>query len=135
VLRYNGTTGACIDVFTRNGPPIDSAFAGRVFGPDGHSYANRFHEDRVERYDGTTGAFLDTFVAPGSGGLNTPDTLTFGPAGHLYVASQDSGAVLRLTARQAPSSMSSRPSQGFFLQGSCLLQTQAVKEEPRAVRL
>jgi DNA-binding beta-propeller fold protein YncE len=95
ILRFNGTTGAFMNVFNSGGPPLDSAFAGLVFGPDGHLYASRYHADTIERYNGTTGAFIDTFVPAGSGGLNTPDYLTFGPDGNLYVASLSTGNILR----------------------------------------
>jgi len=95
ILRFSGTTGTFMGVFNSGGPPLDSAFAGLVFGPDGHLYASRYHADLIERYNGTTGAFIDTFVSAGSGGLNTPDYLTFGPDGNLYVASLSTGNILR----------------------------------------
>lgn len=95
ILRFNGTTGDFMDVFNSGGPPLDSAFAGLVFGPDGHFYASRYHVDTIERYNGTTGVFIDTFVPAGSGGLTTPDYLTFGPDGNLYVASLGTGDILR----------------------------------------
>jgi len=90
VLRFNGTTGAFMDVFTSGAPHLDAAFAGLAFGPDGNLYASRFHGDRVERYNGTTGVFIDNFVKVGSGRLTTADYLTFGPDGNLYVTSVDS---------------------------------------------
>ena len=95
ILRFNGTTGAFMDVFVTGAPFLDAAFAGLAFGPDGNLYASRFHGYLVERYNGTTGVFIDTFVSPGSGGLNTADELAFGPDGNLYVDSLGSNKILR----------------------------------------
>jgi Concanavalin A-like lectin/glucanases superfamily len=95
VLRFDGTTGQFIDVFSHGGTPIDVAITGLTFGSDGNLYACRWSENLVERYDGTTGAFIDDFVTAGSGGLLTADYLIFGPDGNLYVAGQGSGSILR----------------------------------------
>ena len=93
VLRYDGVTGASIDVFATaemHGP------AGIAVGRDGHLYVSSRLDDRVLRYDGTTGAFMGAFVEAGSGGLDEPTGLAFGPDGHLYVSSfgEQPGAAL-----------------------------------------
>jgi len=95
VLRYNGTTGAFIDVFV-------SAFSGGlngpqdpVFGPDGNLYVVSGFTKEVLRYFGTTGAFINVFVSVGSGGLNTPEGLVFGSDGNLYVGGLNTDDVLR----------------------------------------
>jgi streptogramin lyase len=95
ILRFSGTTGQFIDVFSHGGTPIDVAITGLTFGSDGNLYACRWLENLVERYDGTTGAFIDDFVPAGSGGLLVADYLIFGPDGDLYVTGQGSGSILR----------------------------------------
>ena len=75
VIRFDGTTGAFIDVFA-SGEGLSIA-TGIAFGPDGNLYVSSRDTDQVLRYDGTTGAFIDVFVATGSGGLNSPQGLQF----------------------------------------------------------
>lgn len=93
ILRYDGTTGALIDVFVDIGGGASPL--GLTFGPDGNLYVGRTDTSEVLRYDGTTGAFIDVFVSAGSGGLAVPLGLAFGPDGNFYVASFASGEVLR----------------------------------------
>jgi hypothetical protein len=106
VLRYNGTTGAFIDVFVAAGSnPFGESGPGNsrglVFMPDGNLYVGSFPQlhPSVLRYDGTTGAFIDAFVSEGSGGLFNLTGPLFGPDGNLYIRSTDHsigpGAVLR----------------------------------------
>jgi hypothetical protein len=98
VLRYNGTTGAFLDVFVPAGsgtPGEISPPTGLVFGPDGNLYVSNSATNQVLRYNGTTGAFLDAFVPAGSGGLLGPYGLVFGPDGNLYVSSLFTDQVLR----------------------------------------
>jgi len=87
VYRYNGTTGAFIDVFA-NAPvePLATLF-GIKFGPDGNLYVANIRGNSVLRFNGTTGVLIDNFIAAPGGGLNRPRDLVFGPDGHLYVAS------------------------------------------------
>ena len=75
VLRYDGTTGAFIDVFASGGGLIGPV--GLVFGPDGHLYVSSSNNHQVLRYNGAMGAFIDAFVTAGSGGLNSPLFLIF----------------------------------------------------------
>jgi len=91
ILRYNGATGAFMDVFASGGGlngPINS-----VFGPDGNLYISSSNSSQVLRYDGTTGAFIDVFAS--GGGLSYPRGLTFGSDGNLYVVSYSTSQVLR----------------------------------------
>lgn len=93
VLRYNGTTGAFIDVFA-SGNGLSNV-RGLTFGPDGNLYVANFGGGSILRFDGTTGAFIDTFVPAGSGGLALPRPLLFGPDDNLYVGSFGTGDILR----------------------------------------
>ena len=97
VRRWDGQTGAFIDVFASNvqvnGGLEDSR--GFTYGPDGNLYAGGGVSQNVMRYDGQTGDLIDEFVAPGSGGLLTPRGVTFGADGNLYVASRDTASILR----------------------------------------
>ena len=98
MLRYDGATGAFLDVFVAAGSGGLAAPIDLTFGPDGNLYVADIDTNEVLRYDGSTGAFLDVFVPAGSGGLDGPLTLIFGPDGNLYVGSfrtPNGGGVLR----------------------------------------
>jgi streptogramin lyase len=83
VLRFNGTTGAFLDVFASGlSAPQDV-----VFGPDGHLYVSNGLGDSISRFDGKTGASLGFFVAPDAFGLDAPIGVAFGRTQDLYVAS------------------------------------------------
>ena len=90
VLRYNGTTGAFIDVFASGGALRGPT--GLVFGPDGNLYVSSRVTHDIKRYDGPTGAFIDAFAS--GGGLSLPQGLVFGPDGNLYVSSDDNSPIL-----------------------------------------
>jgi streptogramin lyase len=92
VFRYNGTTGAFIDVFVANTGDLGSF--GIKFGPDGNLYVANINLRTVSRFNGTTGALIGDFVTV-SGGLVAPRDLVFGPDGNLYVASADTDQVRR----------------------------------------
>lgn len=99
VLRFDGATGAYLNVFASGGNL--SLPEGLVFGPDstgdsiGELYVASRGLDAVLRYNGATGAYIDRFVASGSGGLNDPHGLAFGPDGNLYIPNRDTGEVLQ----------------------------------------
>jgi DNA-binding beta-propeller fold protein YncE len=97
IRRYDGRTGAFIDVFVRSGSGGLGAADPQlfVFGPDGNLYVASSSTHRVLRYAGGTGEFVDDFVPAGSGGLNAPSGLTFGLDGNLYVSSSGTDMVLR----------------------------------------
>ncbi|QDV26785.1 Calx-beta domain-containing protein [Aureliella helgolandensis] len=100
VLRYDGTTGAFIDVFVTAGHEtggINDAI-GLVFGPGGDLYVGRAGGDSVLRYDGTSGALIESYVSGGSGGLDYPLGLLFDADGNLYVSSRNTDEVLRYGA-------------------------------------
>jgi len=83
ILRYDGQTGAFIDVFASGGGLSNPKYM--AMGPDGDLYVsnNTFPVDSVLHYDGVTGEFLSVFT---SEGVHTPQGLDFGPDGNLYVA-------------------------------------------------
>ncbi len=91
VLRFDGRTGAFLEVFVTSGP-ASAAIApdGITFGPDGDLYVVDDISGNVLRYDGTTGAFLGVFAvgSPGAGG-----DLVFGTNGHLYVDSNSNNLI------------------------------------------
>ena len=95
VLRYNGTTGAFMDVFIPSGRGGLSQPGYLIFAPGNTLYLGSIGSDSVLRFNATTGDYLDTFVTPQSGGLNAPSGMTFGPDGNLYVAGSTSNNVLR----------------------------------------
>lgn len=93
ILRYDGQTGAFIDVFAQY-PGMKRPY-GSAFGPDGHLYVASFRSDQILKFDGQTGAFLGEFArgnGTAAGLLNGPDGLYFGPDGRLYVTTQGSVA-------------------------------------------
>lgn len=103
ILRYDGTTGACLGAFVSSGSGGLTFPVGLTFGPDGNLYVASAEfitgTDSVMRYQGPSGpspgAFIDVFVPPGSGGLLSPSGLLFGPDGNgdghqdLYVTNSD----------------------------------------------
>ncbi|MBD2182914.1 NHL repeat-containing protein [Planktothrix sp. FACHB-1355] len=99
ILRYDGVTGAFIDVFVGDHPntPADETGGlfrpyGTAFGPDGNLYVSSFLSDRILRYNGKTGQFIDVFATGNQqpGGLNGPNGLLFGLDGSLYVTTEGS---------------------------------------------
>jgi subtilisin-like proprotein convertase family protein/streptogramin lyase len=95
ILRFDGSTGAFVDVFVASGSggldlPIDLAF-----GADGDLYVSSGNTDEVLHYDGTTGSSSGAFVLAGDGGVDRPSDLLFGPDGNLYVSSAYTDEVLR----------------------------------------
>ncbi|MDC0670155.1 Vgb family protein [Nannocystis radixulma] len=97
ILRYDGETGALVDVFVPSGEGgLDGPDAGMVFGPDGALYVPSYYSDEVLRYDGVTGEPLGAFT-PADGSLAKPRTLLF-VGDHLLVTSEGSGEVVRFDA-------------------------------------
>ena len=95
VLRFDGTTGAFIDLFVPSGSGGLGSPTALVFGPDGNLYVTSDFTHSVLRFDGATGTFIDVIVSSGSGGLDFPVDLAFGPDGNLYVSSFLTDSVLR----------------------------------------
>ena len=52
VLRYDGSTGAFIDIFINTGGSNPYSL---TFGADGNLYVGLYSDDEVQRFDGTTG--------------------------------------------------------------------------------
>jgi DNA-binding beta-propeller fold protein YncE len=102
ILRYDGTTGAFLDVFVGTGSGgLDGPDAGTKFGPDGHLYVPSYWNHRVLRYDGATGASLGAAIAPQAGGLRNPRDVVF-HNGFVYVASSGNDRVLKYDPAGAP---------------------------------
>jgi hypothetical protein len=89
VRRYDGRTGAFLDVFASDARLRDTRDF--VFGPGGNLYVAST-AGSVFRFDGRTGAFLDIFARLPAGGAAG---LIFGPDGNLYVASNGPNQVVR----------------------------------------
>lgn len=99
VLRYDGATGAFIDVFVTSGSGgLNGPDAGMAWGPDGHLYIPAYYSNAIYRYDGVTGASLGALVAPGQNGLGRPRHLVFRD-GLVYVSCEATGKVMRFDAQ------------------------------------
>ncbi len=85
VIRYNGTTGAFMNVFATG----SGGFEDLTFGPNNNLYVASYSDNAVYAYDGTSGASLGTFVT----GIATPFGLRFDPAGNLDVSSRTTGKI------------------------------------------
>lgn len=98
ILRYDGVTGAFLDVFAAD-PVLDWPHD-MHYGPDGNLFVAGVRSDNVVSFDGATGALVGEFVPAGSGGLDAPHGMAFGPdldaddVPDLYVGSRDTDEVL-----------------------------------------
>ncbi len=95
ILRYNGETGAFIDVFVSSGSGgLNGPDAGCVFGTDGNLYVPSFWSNAVLRYSGEDGSWMGSFITPGSVGLTWPRTVVFRPSdGNILVTGESSNKV------------------------------------------
>ncbi len=94
VRRYDGATGAFLDVYISSGSGGLDFPMNATVGPGGHFYMGTRFAESVPRFDGTTGAFLGNFVS----GPDAPDgtySAAFGPDGNLYVLDDSDDAVRR----------------------------------------
>jgi hypothetical protein len=64
VLRFNGTTGAFMDVFVSNATSPLAGPAGLIFGANGSLYVCTSDGRAVLRYNSATGAYLQTLTPP-----------------------------------------------------------------------
>lgn len=95
VLRYDGASGAFLDVFVTAGSAgLNGPDAGLAFGPDGHLYVPSFYTHQVLRYDGASGAPLGAFASSSPGNLFQPRAVVFRGA-EVFVASSLNNRVLR----------------------------------------
>ena len=90
VLRFDGTTGVFLNVFSVTPSPYDL-----TFGPNGNLFVGSSTGNSVTEFDGNTGALVRTLVSPGSGGLSRPRGLLFDAAGDLLVVSYGNNRVLK----------------------------------------
>jgi streptogramin lyase len=89
IVRFNGTTGAFIDIFTSTG--LDGPNTPR-FGPDGRLYVSCRNTTTVVRIEPTGGAATLFATHPQ---LGSPEGISFGPDGNLYVAARTNSFVAR----------------------------------------
>src|SRR5262249_55601732 len=84
ILKFNGTTGAFISVFSSSAQFNINGPFGLVFGQDGNLYVatgQSIADSQVLRFNGTTGTFIDSFVSVNStGGPNVPTSLLSPPS-------------------------------------------------------
>lgn len=80
ILRYNGQTGAFLDVFAKTN--LNTPY-GIAFGSDGKVYVSNMTGKNIVVFHEQTGALLGLF---GEGVLQRPRDLKFGRDGALYVA-------------------------------------------------
>jgi len=104
VVRYDGQSGAPIDVLVPAGFGGLSRAHSQAQGPDGPLYVAAFDRHTVLRYDIHTGEMRPgpagqsgtaEFIPARSGGLSGSSDVKFGPDGHLYVASFNNSSILR----------------------------------------
>ena len=81
ILRYDGRTGAFLDIFVAASSGGLLAPSQLIFGPDGQLYVSSLHTPQILRYDGRTGVFLGVSVdlTTSRGELPNPVHLIFMP--------------------------------------------------------
>lgn len=94
ITRYNGLTGAFIDIFVPGGSGGLIAPYGLTFGPNGNLFVTSSNNTVIE-YSSANGSLVGTFVTAGSGGLGAPRGLTFDNNNDLLVCSYNTSAVLK----------------------------------------
>ena len=93
VLRYDGQTGAFLNVFVESGGQGPQFPVGIAFGPDGHLYVGSFVNDRILRYDGVTGEPLGIVANIGAMGLDGPLFIEFFPGPKCKADLNEDGSV------------------------------------------
>jgi hypothetical protein len=96
ILRYDGRTGAFVDVFVATGAAgnLNGPDAGMAFGPGDQLYVPSFFNDRVKQYD-VDGSFVRNLVGPVATNLDRPRTVLFPGDGFVYISSEGSDSVLK----------------------------------------
>ena len=89
VRRYNGQTGAFLDIFATNTMNVMNGLTGLAVGPDGNIYVNS-QKPSVAVFDGQTGALLRHF---GESVLKNPYGMRFDKNGVLYIVDRGVGIV------------------------------------------
>jgi RHS repeat-associated protein len=89
ISRYNGQSGAPIDVFTSD--PTANTHSGVDFGPDGNLYVTTSNNGTVSVFSGVNGSFIRSLGVGAYAALST-----FGPDGLLYVTTLDSASVIQI---------------------------------------
>ncbi len=81
ITRYDGMTGAFVDVFVEPGSGGLTDPRHVAFGPDGHLYVSTSLSLQILRFNGETGDFIDVFAS----GVRV-HAFEFGPDGDLYAS-------------------------------------------------
>ncbi len=87
IYRFNGTTGAFMDVFATG----TGGFEDLRFGPDGNLYVASAGDNAIYRFRASDGAALGAFVTGVT--LNSPYGFSFNQAGNLEIPNQSAGQV------------------------------------------
>ncbi len=138
IVRFNGATGAFMDIFVAAGSGGLQSPRDLAFGPDGNIYVTSSgNTGGVLRYSAATGAFLNAFVPPGSD-LFLPRQLVFGPDSNLYVGNFGMGSIERFNGATGAFIDTFIPAGSGGLGGPTFLvfqATSAAVPEPSAVAL
>ena len=99
VQRFNGVTGALIDVVVPADPSGASIPFIPLLGPDGNLYvSDRGASRAIRRYLGATGTLDVSFLVDGAAqGMGDSQFFAFGPDGSIYYASAATHRVLRFS--------------------------------------
>jgi sugar lactone lactonase YvrE len=99
VFRYNGSTGAFIDIFVNaaNNGGLTNPM-GLAFDAKGNLYVGGGTSNNIVEFDssGNPTVFVPTSA---NGGLTGPEGLVFGPDGNLYVSSSGTNQVLQFNGK------------------------------------
>lgn len=102
ILRYDGATGAFLNVFVSPGSGgLNGPDWGFVFGPDGNLYVPSYFTNQILRYNGSTGAFMNVFIntAASPANLTRPRHILFRPdCGDALVNSEGTSRIMRYNA-------------------------------------
>ncbi len=99
IRRYDGVTGALIEVFSDISPIMTSPKY-MAWGPDNNILVvgNAVAGSRILEIDATTGALLGSLITPGAGGLSAGQGITVHTDGLVYVSNAGANNVLRYDA-------------------------------------
>jgi streptogramin lyase len=80
VFRFNGQTGAFMDVFVTTSFP--GAYSALAFAPNGNLFLVDLIQGGISEHNGQTGALIQTIYLPA---FHRPFDIAFGPDGNMYL--------------------------------------------------